>query len=391
MEKPQKRDSTIDLLRGVSILLVLVHHFHLTYRIDRGLLAEIFPVDFLKRLGGNGNYGVTIFFVISGFLITSTTIARFGELKNVSLRSFYAFRFARIIPNIALMLCIVLILGWAGLEIFQNTPGTASMGATLLSILTFTHNVLMQKFGWFNYCLNTLWSLSVEEVFYFAFPLLCIFLRNQRLILCSWVAIIVIAPIYRARHLDNDIIALHDYLSCFDAIAMGCITAVAAKRLHLSLSLRYLSILASCGLIAVVYFYKGILANAVYGVSLVACSTAVILFSKSDTAFFNGRTSRVVCWFGKNSYELYLFHIIVLALMRTAVKQEDLGYYAKPLWFTFFITSSAFAAELISKFYSEPLNRKLRSFFAIRKADNSIKSINLIDRIFASNSVRRGR
>ena len=118
--KLNRRDHTIDFLRGISILLVLIHHFHLTYRIDQGFFADLFSVEFMRRLGRNGNYGVTIFFVISGFLITSTTLSRFGELKNVSLRSFYSFRFARIIPNLALMLGIVASLAWAGIDIFEN-------------------------------------------------------------------------------------------------------------------------------------------------------------------------------------------------------------------------------------------------------------------------------
>jgi hypothetical protein len=43
--------------------------------------------------------------------------------------------------------------------------------------------------------------------------------------------------------------------------------------------------------------------------------------------------SRATRWLGKNSYELYLFHVILLALMRTFVKQSDLGFYTKPIWF----------------------------------------------------------
>ncbi len=71
---------------------------------DRGFFADIFSAELMRRLCRNGNYGVTIFFVISGFLITSTTLSRFGDLKQVNLRTFYSFRFARIIPNLALML-----------------------------------------------------------------------------------------------------------------------------------------------------------------------------------------------------------------------------------------------------------------------------------------------
>jgi peptidoglycan/LPS O-acetylase OafA/YrhL len=42
------------------------------------------------------------------------------------------------------------------------------MGLTVLSVVTFSHDLLMQQFGYSNYCLNVLWSLSVEEMFYFS-------------------------------------------------------------------------------------------------------------------------------------------------------------------------------------------------------------------------------
>ena len=65
-------------------------------------------------------------------------------------------------------------------------------------------------------------------------------------------------------------------------------------------------------------------------------------------------------WLGKNSYELYLFHILVLALMRVAVKRDALPFFAKPFWFLLFLALSSAAAELVARFFSEPLNLRLR-------------------------------
>ncbi len=353
----------MDILRGISILLVLIHHFHLTYRMDHGFFADILSAEFMRRLGRNGNYGVTIFFVISGFLITSTTLSRFGELSRVSLRSFYSFRFARIIPSLALMLGAVVSLGWAGLEIFQNDKAMPSLAVTVLSVLTFTHNVLMEKFGWFNYCLNTLWSLSVEEVFYLAFPILCISLRKRAVILSVLALFALIGPIFRAQHLENDIVAMHGYLSCFDSIAIGCIAAILGSGKSLSKTGSRIVTAIAAVTITAVYFYKGIYANAVIGISLVSLSTAAILLSRTTEPIrwqILDRPLGVIRWFGKNSYELYLFHIIVLAIMRTVLKHEDTSYAVKPLWFATFLLVSAVIAELIARFYSEPLNRKLR-------------------------------
>ena len=90
------RNARIDLLRGIAILLVLILHFNLAYHLNSSALANIFPENLLNQLTENGNYGVTIFFAISGFLITSTSLRRFGSLNNISFARFYRLRFARI-------------------------------------------------------------------------------------------------------------------------------------------------------------------------------------------------------------------------------------------------------------------------------------------------------
>ena len=128
-----KRNGIIDLLRGMSIFVVLVHHYDNLYPLHKSVFADFIPIKFLRLFSGNGNYGVTIFFVISGFLITSHSLSRFKELKNFDLRAFYIMRAARIFPNILLMLAIVLILAYSGIEIFANNPDSAPIGITILS------------------------------------------------------------------------------------------------------------------------------------------------------------------------------------------------------------------------------------------------------------------
>lgn len=68
------RNELIDVLRGIAIILVLILHFHLSYPLKFG---NIINLKFLR----NGNYGVTIFFVISGYLISSNALKRYGNLS----------------------------------------------------------------------------------------------------------------------------------------------------------------------------------------------------------------------------------------------------------------------------------------------------------------------
>lgn len=77
------RDARIDMLRGVSILLVLLHHFNIPYSLKDTGLAALLGWPFLHALARNGNYGVTMFFVVSGFLITRNALDRWGGLDRI--------------------------------------------------------------------------------------------------------------------------------------------------------------------------------------------------------------------------------------------------------------------------------------------------------------------
>ena len=185
MELPcATRSARIDFLRGVAIFVVLSLHFSLTYDLIDSPLSRVVSAACLRAAILNGNYGVTMFFVISGFLITSNNLLRYGRLAEVDLRQFYAFRFSRIIPPLLLALCIIVPLGLLDVSSFGNNDGGHRMPSSffvvaVLSVLTFWHNVLMETTGYFNYCLNIYWSLSVEEMFYLTFPLACIVLKRH--------------------------------------------------------------------------------------------------------------------------------------------------------------------------------------------------------------------
>src|ERR1043165_8163413 len=115
-----KRDDFIDLLRGIAISIVILHHFDIAYRLGNSIIGDILTSQGMHLITRNGNYGVTIFFVISGFLITQTAIIRWGDLGRIDLLGFYYMRVARIAPALALFLLIVTTLGLAGVPLFGN-------------------------------------------------------------------------------------------------------------------------------------------------------------------------------------------------------------------------------------------------------------------------------
>jgi len=369
------RDYRVDVLRGVSILLVLILHFHLAYNLAVGPFATLFSARFVRAVARNGNYGVTIFFVISGFLITSTSLRRFGALGTISAKKFYAFRFARIFPCLLLILTIITSLGLAGVPWFKS-DGTVDVSFLTadFSVLTFWHNVLMAKVGYFNYGLNILWSLSVEEVFYLVFPLLCLALRRDALILYVWLAAIIFGPIYRSHHADDEIKFLYGYFACFDAIAMGCCVALLSRKFRVSAVSRRVVQFGACAFITWIYLRSDIDSSAIFGPTLVAAGAAVFLFvERANQAVVGGgrsyRLFKPIAWFGQHSYELYLFHIVVLAFMRNVYDRGALPANYKPLWFLLFLTLASLLAALIARSYSEPLNARIRKLLVPRRPD----------------------
>ena len=152
------RDGRIDTLRGVSILLVLLHHFNIAYPLQDTLLAGLLGWPLLHAIARNGNYGVTMFFVISGYLVTRNALDRWGSLGAVRLAPFYGLRLARIVPTLLLTLAVVNALALAGVALFGNRPDAAvSLWTTNLAALTGWMNVLVIREGWLNYALGVMW------------------------------------------------------------------------------------------------------------------------------------------------------------------------------------------------------------------------------------------
>ena len=93
------RNPGIDLLRGISIILVIFNHVGLRIRLTQGVARRIIlPRLFLNDLTFNGSEAVFIFFVVSGFLIATNSLERWGSLGAINVRAFYVRRASRIVP-----------------------------------------------------------------------------------------------------------------------------------------------------------------------------------------------------------------------------------------------------------------------------------------------------
>src|SRR6202167_5714321 len=143
-----RRSASIDALRGLAIFFVLMNHVNMRLFLAKLPYFEALPGQLRDALVWNGQNGVQIFFAISGFLITSTTLSRWGTLSSIRVRDFYLLRFARIAPLLLALLLALSIVHLTGLPGFVVEDGTGGLGSALFAALTFHINLLGAERGY---------------------------------------------------------------------------------------------------------------------------------------------------------------------------------------------------------------------------------------------------
>jgi peptidoglycan/LPS O-acetylase OafA/YrhL len=136
----------VDLLRGLAIFFVLMNHVNMRLRMAKVPYTHGLPDQLVSSLVWNGQQGVQIFFAVSGFLITTTALRRWGS--GIDILAFYRLRFARIAPLLLLLLVILSALDLAQVKNFVINPKVATLPRALAAALTFNVNVLEARQGY---------------------------------------------------------------------------------------------------------------------------------------------------------------------------------------------------------------------------------------------------
>jgi peptidoglycan/LPS O-acetylase OafA/YrhL len=316
----ERRYAVIDVVRGVSIVLVILLHVQIRIPLQETWLFDWAPPELWRLFCRNGKEGVRMFFVVSGFLITTTSLRRWGSLPQLDPRRFYQLRFARIAPTLGALLVVLSVLHLAGVNNYVIDAKKASLSRALVAASTFHLNWL-EASG--NFYLppswDVLWSLSVEEAFYLLFPLIALAFRwplgGRALLLGlfalgAWVRVTLVAePMWQSK----------GYLSCADALALGCFTAVVSHGRQLSRPLVHALLWggSALGIAALAfaknpqleYFEKRDLDLVVLQV---ATACVMVAGARVTLGSVGSAVLRPLTACGRASYEIYLTHAFVV-------------------------------------------------------------------------------
>jgi len=323
---PALRIPSLDGLRGLSIWAVLLTHAS-THFINNSLHGHLLHTI----LATLAYFGVTVFFVISGFLITHLLLKEHARSSTVSISQFYRRRAVRILPAFLVYVGAVLILGHPTL-------------VQKLYALTFTTSYFFVPAY---RPLQQLWSLSVEEQFYLLWPMVfvCGLATARR---CCW-AVMLVCPLLRLVLMHAGFGPYgysHAAPAILDSIAAGCLLAFyyeemrAFARRRLISNAAFLSLGLGTVLLAEVLYRSNLVLfwGLVPGLVTLVIAAAV---ERKDAILNTGP----LAWSGLLSYSLYLWQQPLLLF------DGPLNYLSARLALTFLL------AYLSYRFVEQPVLR----------------------------------
>lgn len=310
----------LDTLRALAIVLVLMNHYNIFVS-----QSPTFGV-----IGNMGWAGVDLFFVLSGYLIGNQLLAPAARGESLDLKTFFARRLFRTLPNYYAVLAVYLML--------PDSPIAGKSMAPAWRFLTFTQNFGLNYGETFTHS----WSLCIEEQFYLVLPLAILgFMGSRsspRLLWCALFAAIGIGMAARGvAFMDGkDAFAASVYYSSlcrFDELLPGVAIAMLRNFHPIAFAhiLRYGNTLLAAGLVMVVTVLYGVrnempsaFTASTFGFSLVACNCALLTCSALSPGSLLNRlripgAASLALW----SYAVYLVHKPVFMALRPELERWD--------------------------------------------------------------------
>jgi len=304
-------------IRAIAVLIVLAAHLK---------LSSLIP----------GGFGVTLFFFISGFLITRLLLAEHRKKGRITLKTFYIRRFIRLYPALLFMLGGSTILFW-----ISGFPGPSWL-ESMAGVFYFSNVYqLLGNMGLAHPTMSwrPLWSLAVEEHFYLVFPALMVILGAfRKRFLTAIIVLLILIPVWRTVIAFNGWFdpAAYTYMMTdtrIDSILWGCLLSVTLDRKPWHGFLGHLTgwvpILLSLGVLMMTFLirdevFRMTLRYSVQGASIFVLVLNFYFFSKIAflMKFFE---LKFLSYIGILSYGIYLWHFPILDWLHKVLSSTTLA------------------------------------------------------------------
>jgi peptidoglycan/LPS O-acetylase OafA/YrhL len=310
----------LDGLRFVAFMMVFFFHGG----VPRGILARLIGRSAAEALSDNGGYGVQLFFILSGYLITALLLREEARYGRIALRAFWVRRILRIWP----LYYLTVVIGFfflPGLDRHWNTSGyTQMLRMHLLPFLGFLGNWSMALLGPIAYdWLSVLWSVCVEEQFYLLVPLLIalVWPRFRRPLVAALIVGAVAVRWLCAQRYGSQLMIVFNTFAQFDTLGSGVLLALVLgwerDRPRLMRWLRWLQwpLYLTIGYVmSRPHLGHGTTWHRTWDFVWVwLCGVGVVMVAVWGQGWLRAALSysRIV-WLGKISYGLYMYHEIAL-------------------------------------------------------------------------------
>lgn len=312
------RVKSIDGLRAVSIIMVLLNHAGET-------MPAVITNNYIFQLISNGQLGVRVFFVISGYLITKLLLIERERNGKINLKHFYMRRIFRIFPIFYVYIFVVLLIKWYFIPDIVNSYTTVVLaGLYLWNYAQFFHNPGDPKGAWF---FGHFWSLAMEEQFYLLWPVAFSAIVSKVKLKKIVLFIIIIMPVlrlltYAFMPVARGQIRLMVHTGG-DTILIGCLGALIESEINFKE--KYLAFITNKWLVAFAAIFAIVISpflearfrggyDLSVGLSMTNICILIILFwcIYVPSSFAKLLNTRVFIQVGILSYSLYIWQQLIL-------------------------------------------------------------------------------
>jgi len=313
----------LDALRFFAFLMVFLHHalpHQAEFWAKLGVSASLGAV--LSGIGASGAFGVSLFFVLSAYLITELLLREKELVGSLDVKSFYVRRILRIWPLYFFFLALAVGMQWF-------VPGQHMGWQAGLSFSALAGNWYIVFVGFPSSVIFPLWSVSIEEQFYLTWPLIVRRVSQMAMVAIA-VGLLVVATATRfylgAQHRWESQIWCNTLVQ-LDPIAAGILMAVLLRGAapQFSRLARVAMAVAGVACIASGALYFGIkndpltTARIVLGYPAVALGCVLLLLALLREG---AKPWRALIYLGRISYGLYVFHVLGLLISDYVVPNQ---------------------------------------------------------------------